>query len=76
MTGIKKERSQERLRYGETVFLLEPNVKRSRGGLRDVQLLRWAGMAHCGTCEKACRNMSRHGGAIRSFWAADIRTVN
>ncbi len=34
-------RAQERLRYGETVYLLEPNVKRSRGALRDVQLLHW-----------------------------------
>jgi [protein-PII] uridylyltransferase len=35
------ERRTERLDYGETVYLLEPNVKRSRGGLRDVHLLRW-----------------------------------
>jgi [protein-PII] uridylyltransferase len=35
------ERRTERLEYGETVYLLEPNVKRSRGGMRDVHLLRW-----------------------------------
>jgi len=35
------ERRKERLEYGETVFLLEPNLKRSRGGLRDIHLLRW-----------------------------------
>lgn len=34
-------RRAERNKYGETVYLLEPNVKRSRGGLRDVHLLRW-----------------------------------
>lgn len=39
--AIIAERRKERLQYGETVYLLEPNVKRSRGGLRDVQLLRW-----------------------------------
>ena len=35
------ERRKERLEYGETVYLLEPNVKRSRGGLRDIHLVRW-----------------------------------
>ncbi len=35
------ERRKERLEYGESVYLLEPNVKRSRGGLRDIHLLRW-----------------------------------
>lgn len=41
-------RKRERQRYGETVYLLEPNVKRSRGGLRDVHLLRWLWFAHTG----------------------------
>src|SRR3954465_9363771 len=37
------ERRKERLEYGETVYIVEPNVKRSRGGLRDIRLLRWPG---------------------------------
>src|SRR4051794_23277127 len=40
-SGFIAERRKERLEYGETVYLLEPNVKRSRGGLRDIHLLRW-----------------------------------
>lgn len=40
---IEKARRDERVRYGETVFLLEPNLKRSRGTLRDIQFLRWMG---------------------------------
>jgi len=47
--AIEQARLEERLRYGETVYLLEPNVKRSSGGLRDLQLLRWIGFARYGT---------------------------
>ncbi len=36
-------RRSERRRYGESVAVLEPNVKRSAGALRDVQLVRWLG---------------------------------
>lgn len=41
-------RRVERIKYGETVYLLEPNIKRSRGGLRDLHLLRWLWFAHAG----------------------------
>jgi len=37
-------RQEEALRFGQTVALLEPNVKRSPGGLRDIQLVRWLGL--------------------------------
>ncbi|HZZ27409.1 MAG TPA: [protein-PII] uridylyltransferase, partial [Pirellulales bacterium] len=46
--AIEESRRQERERFGETVYLLEPNVKRSPGGLRDIQLLRWVGFARYG----------------------------
>ena len=39
------ERRQDYAKFGETVFLLEPNIKRTKGGLRDVHLLQWIGMA-------------------------------
>lgn len=41
-------RREERLRWGDTNYLLRPNVKRSRGGLRDIQLVRWLGFATYG----------------------------
>ena len=53
MGTIDRSRCEERIRYGETVFLLEPNVKRSRGSLRDVHLLRWVGYLRYGTPEPA-----------------------
>ncbi len=40
-----EERHQDYAKFGETVFLLEPNIKRTKGGLRDVHLLQWVGMA-------------------------------
>lgn len=39
------ERRREYQKFGETVYLLEPNVKKSKGGLRDLHLLQWIGMA-------------------------------
>ena len=45
---IEQSRADERARFGETIYLLEPNIKRSRGGLRDIHLLRWIGFARYG----------------------------
>jgi [protein-PII] uridylyltransferase len=39
------ERRREYHKFGETVYLLEPNVKKSQGGLRDLHLLQWIGIA-------------------------------
>ncbi|MFV2069321.1 MAG: [protein-PII] uridylyltransferase [Pirellulales bacterium] len=44
-------RREEQKRYGETVYLLQPNIKRSAGGLRDIQLLRWIGFTKFGAAE-------------------------
>ena len=49
--SIDKSRRDERSQFGETVYLLEPNIKRSRGGLRDIQLLRWIGFARYGVAD-------------------------
>ncbi len=43
--AVNEARLNERQKFGETVFLLHPNVKRSRGCLRDIQLVRWIGFA-------------------------------
>lgn len=40
-----EERRREYEKFGETVYLLEPNVKKSKGALRDLHVLQWAGMA-------------------------------
>ena len=47
--AVVTQRSSERTRYGEAVYLLEPNVKRSAGTLRDIQLVAWIGFLRYGT---------------------------
>ncbi len=51
LKSVREARGKERSQYGDTVHLLEPNLKRSRGGLRDLQLLRWIGFARYGTTD-------------------------
>jgi len=41
----REERRRDAERYGSTSFLLEPNVKRSPGGLRDLHAIKWIAMA-------------------------------
>ncbi len=41
--AIIHAREHERTEFGETVYLLRPNIKKSRGGLRDIHLIRWLG---------------------------------
>ncbi len=45
---VSQARMDERQKFGETLYLLHPNVKRSRGCLRDIQLVRWIGYASYG----------------------------
>lgn len=49
--AVQEARRAERVKWGETNYLLRPNVKRSRGGLRDLQLIRWIGFAREGETE-------------------------
>lgn len=46
--AIIAARGKERQEFGETVYLLRPNVKKSRGGLRDLHLIRWLGFVQYG----------------------------
>lgn len=50
-TQLIAARRDERRKYGESVYLLEPHIKRSRGGLRDLHLLRWLWFVKAGVAE-------------------------
>ncbi len=49
VTRLLEARREEAEKFGQTVALLEPNVKRSPGGLRDIQLAHWLAFAAWGT---------------------------
>jgi [protein-PII] uridylyltransferase len=59
-----KARGEERDSFGESLYLLEPHVKRSRGGLRDLHLLRWISFADYGESDP---DRLFHQGAISKF---------
>ena len=40
-----RDRFREYTRFGSTVYLLEPDIKKSKGGLRDLNLLNWVAAA-------------------------------
>ncbi|MCY4051640.1 MAG: [protein-PII] uridylyltransferase [Gammaproteobacteria bacterium] len=44
-----EEQSNRHLRYGETQFNLEPNLKESPGGLRDLHMISWITNRYFGT---------------------------
>ncbi|MCA9236618.1 MAG: HD domain-containing protein [Planctomycetales bacterium] len=48
---LEAARNAERDQYGESVYALEPHVKRSRGGLRDLHLIRWFGFIDHGEAD-------------------------
>lgn len=51
LTEIVAARDKERMEFGATTQQLEPDVKRSVGGLRDLHLIRWIGFAMYGSGE-------------------------
>ena len=58
--SVIEARKKERSEYGETVYLLRPNVKRTRGGLRDIHLIRWLGYVRFGVTN--IRELLKRGG--------------
>ena len=56
----EEARQKERNQYGDTIYLLKPNVKRSRGGLRDLHMIRWVGFARWGEADPSSLVLAGH----------------
>ena len=50
---LADERRQRHARFGESVYLLEPNIKSNKGGLRDANTALWAAKARFGVTDFA-----------------------
>ena len=48
---LRAEQKERHSRFGDTIFLLEPDLKNGPGGLRDLCVGRWAAMARFGTSD-------------------------
>ena len=46
---LRAEQKARHSRFGDTIFLLEPDLKNGPGGMRDLCVGRWAAMARFGT---------------------------
>jgi [protein-PII] uridylyltransferase len=61
---LVEARRDEADKHGRSVFVLEPNVKRSPGGLRDIQLIRWLGRLAYGA--ETVDDLAQAGGIARA----------
>src|SRR6185312_2481488 len=50
---LTKEKDERHARFGETVYLLEPNLKNGQGGYRDLLVGLWAAKARFGVADFA-----------------------
>ncbi len=54
-----REQHERHLRYDDTAYKLEPNIKGSPGGLRDIQMIVWVTQRHFGTSR--LNELAEHG---------------
>ena len=53
------EQQERHLRFNDTAYNLEPNIKEGPGGLRDIQIIGWVAKRHFG--DKSFKELVQHG---------------
>ncbi|MFZ9036647.1 MAG: [protein-PII] uridylyltransferase [Gammaproteobacteria bacterium] len=54
-----EEQHERHLRFNDTAYNLEPNIKEGPGGLRDIQIIGWVAKRHFG--DKSFKELVEHG---------------
>ena len=65
------ERKERHARQGESRYLVEPNIKEGKGGLRDLQTLYWIGKYLYRVDDAALFAQRLHQGRIQTFQKAE-----
>jgi len=68
------EQQARRKRYGDTAYNLEPNIKESPGGLRDLQMIGWVAKRHFNA--RSLQELVEHGFLTLREYRALIRCRN
>ena len=66
-----KEQDERHLQFGDTAYNLEPNIKESKGGLRDLHMISWVANRYFGTSDLG--ELVGHGFLTETEYRALIR---
>ncbi len=66
-----EEQEARHLHFGDTAYNLEPNIKESKGGLRDLHMIRWVANRYFGTSDLG--ELVDHGFLTQAEYRALIR---
>ena len=66
-----QEQDERHLQYGDTAYNLEPNIKESKGGLRDLHMISWVANRYFGTSDLG--ELVEHGFLTEAEYRALIR---
>jgi len=70
--GKLKEQDRRHQKYNQSAYQLEPNIKESPGGLRDLQMIQWIGKSHIAKFNLQKLNQKKYLAFLSSDITADF----